>query len=408
MKTATLLIALLVFQSGGFTREKYDTVKSRSAHAVTHSGVSGFNNDLTLVKPLINTNDTGGGYYSKYWYHSFQFMYCGAVIKNTGTLNATHLFMEMKAYDISGVYLQSWFSDTLPVLLPGVEATVNIPGEINFQPWISNTRIDHLLFIARSDSVDDNPANNQQTVPFTVFFYDMWTMVSRSVNPVSPAEIGPANGFQPGDFIGFTLLTAEPWHRVNNMKVYVDTPWSPALHLTAMLFENGRLLDSAAVILPSPPEPGWANSISFTGDGFNPDSLYYAGISFSGSGTGFIVGTDTSAYHNFGAETVARKGGNWSSLSFVPAMEVICDPEGIPEIEKKGPFICPNPATQTLFISNVGSAELQLYDLAGKLLLTDRQKAPFRKLDISVLSPGVYFLQIITDAHSLCEKIIIR
>jgi hypothetical protein len=47
-------------------------------------------------------------------------------------------------------------------------------------------------------------------------------------------------------------------------------------------------------------------------------------------------------------------------------------------------------------------------DLTGKLLLTDRQKASSRKLDISALSPGVYLLRIITDANSLCEKIIIR
>ncbi|MEI7723919.1 MAG: hypothetical protein WCK09_02390, partial [Bacteroidota bacterium] len=262
MKTVAIFVTFFLLFDAGYSQEKPETGTLRSIAGKPAAGAQGYNHDVALVKPFINTNDSSGGYYSEYWYQSFNFMYCGATINNPGNLNAAHVFLEMKAYDIMGVYLQSWFSDTLSVVIPGETVTVNIPGELNFQPWIVNSRIDHLIFIARSDSVDDNPLNDQQTVPFTTFFYYDWSMVSRSVNPGMSGEIGPSGGFHPGDFVGFTVKPGNYFHRIYNMKIYLEAPWPETLHLTAMLFENGRLLDTTAFVLPSPQESGWIYSNS--------------------------------------------------------------------------------------------------------------------------------------------------
>jgi len=368
----------------------------------------GFNHDLSLVKPTMNTNEASGGYYSKYWYNSFDFAYCGATIKNSGNLLATHVFLEMKAYDVFGACLQSWFSDTLSQLNPGETVTFNIPGQITFQPWIANSRIDSLKFIARSDSVDDNPFDDQQEVPFTTFSEYMWTQVARSVTPSDTIEIGQQQGFHPGDFIGFTLKTGE-FHQTAYLKFYMVKPWPATLQLTALLYENGKLLDSALVNLPSPQETGWAFCNPFFFSYLSPDSTYYTGIRFNGpEGTTFNIGADTSVYHSFGAESIARKNGVWASLGFVPVMELLCDPEGINENEPDQPLIYPNPANEDIFIQNVGESKVELYNLTGKLLITDAQNTPSRRLHIAGFCSGIYFLKISGSTRFTCKKVVIN
>ncbi|MEI7727045.1 MAG: T9SS type A sorting domain-containing protein, partial [Bacteroidota bacterium] len=162
-------------------------------------------------------------------------------------------------------------------------------------------------------------------------------------------------------------------------------------------------------VLPSPQESGWIYSNSSFFTGILPDSSYYVGIGFDGpAGTVFNIGADTAGYHHFSTETVARQNGNWTSLSFVPVMELVCDPEGIPEKEQIHPAIYPNPAHSTLSIDHVRDAKISLYDLTGKLLLEDLQSSPSRKLNISGFSPGIYFVRITANSYCISKKCVVR
>ena len=128
MKTILFfIIALLFLQDSSFSQ--------RSVKSTT------FTNDLALVRPLINTNDSSGGYYSEYFYYDFNFMYCGAIVKNEGTAAATHIFLEIQISDYLHPVLTTYYSDTLAQLNPGQTATIVFPGPLTFQPWISNTTI---------------------------------------------------------------------------------------------------------------------------------------------------------------------------------------------------------------------------------------------------------------------------
>ncbi len=46
-------------------------------------------NDISLVRSLINFNDSSGGFYSDYYNDALQTFFCGAVIENLGTVSST-------------------------------------------------------------------------------------------------------------------------------------------------------------------------------------------------------------------------------------------------------------------------------------------------------------------------------
>jgi hypothetical protein len=409
MKTVILMIGIYLISFNSFSQKTTSVDNHDSGSAPIQVTTPAFSHDIALVKPLINTNDANGGYYYEYWYYGFHYMFCGAEVMNTGTTVATNVFLEMKIFDISNSYLYSYFSDTIPSILPGETATVNIPGELTFQPWISNDMIDYLIFIVKADSIDENPSNDQQTVPFTFFSYFMWTFVSRSVNLTGSQEISQSTGFQSDDFVGFTFSTDEQWHWVAYLKLYLSEPWPDQLELKAMLFENEHLKDSAWIPLPSPPFSGWIYSNSFFQGEIFKDSTYYVGIKFSfPAGTSFNIGTDTSVYHNLMAETIARINGNWTTLDFVPVMELICDPEALPEKDKTSPVVFPNPAKSQITIDNIRDAKIEMYDFSGKILFTDHIISPSHIIDISGFAPGIYFFRIINKEGITYRKVMIE
>jgi hypothetical protein len=335
-------------------------------------------------------------------------MYCGAIVMNTGNISSTRVFLELKIVDYSNVTLQTYFSDTIAILNPGETQTFHIPGELSFQPWTSNNSIKNMVFTVKSDSIDDNPANNQQIAPFPDLYYSFWTRVARSVTPVASRQSGQPGSFQSGDFLGFTVNTNNSWHYMPYLAFYLLAPWPDSLDITAMLYENGRLIDSQPVFLPSPPVTGWAHSPFFHGD-LMPDSTYYVGIKFTlPTGESFSIGADTSVYHNFDAESIALIEGTWTSLDFVPAMELICDPEGIAENKINIPSVFPNPARSVVTVANARDAKIELFDLNGKLILSDEQTTTTRTLDVSKFSSGIYFLHITIKERRISEKIVIR
>jgi hypothetical protein len=294
-------------------------------------------------------------------------------------------------------------------LNPGESVTVNIPGELTFQPWIINTNIFEFHFIANSDSIDENPGNNQQVVPFTQFSEWMWTTVSRSVNVTQSYEVGQNTGFQSGDFLGFTVVNEADWpHWLAYMKVFLEESCD-SLVLRAILYENENLVDSVNILLPPPPYGDFIYSDMFQYSDIYPDSSYYIGVKFYfPEGHSFKIGVDTSLYHNFSTEPIARINGTWSSLNFIPAMQLICDPEAIPEKDRTCPQVFPNPASSRITIENTRNAKIELYDFTGKILFNGQSTSSSLNIDISGFAPGIYFLRIINKERTSSRKIIIE
>ncbi|MEI6684252.1 MAG: T9SS type A sorting domain-containing protein [Bacteroidota bacterium] len=408
MRTTVIVIALYIFQTACFCQSSLPAAGNCAVAPKAASPVKTFSHDVALVRPLVNVNDTSGGYYQEYWYFSFSGIYCGAVVTNAGSLPATHVYLEMKLYDYSSNYLGSAYSDTVALMNPGEIKTVKIPGLQTFQPWTGSNSVGHLVFLARADSVDMNPANNQQTVPFPYLTIYDWTTVARSVNPVASRQVGLPGAPQPGDFIGITLNSNGYDHFAAYLRFYISQSWTVAPQIRAILYENGRLIDSANIMLPDPPGPGWAISEPLFYDFIRADSNYYAGIRFSlPAGSNLAIGADTALYHNFGAETITRIGGSWTTLDWVPAMELVCDPEGITEHDKTAPVIFPNPASRELTVANVRDATVALFDLTGRLMLTDETGLSERKLDVSSFRSGIYLLRVTSGERSFGRKVVV-
>ena len=92
---------------------------------------------------------------------------------------------------------------------------------------------------------------------------------------------------------------------------------------------------------------------------------------------------------------------------FIPAMELICDPVGMPENIINIPAVFPNPASNMLSVTNVRDAKIELFDPNGKLILSDEQITSTRTLDVSGYRSGIYFLLITTNQRCIGKKVVI-
>ena len=74
--------------------------------------------------------------------------------------------------------------------------------------------------------------------------------------------------------------------------------------------------------------------------------------------------------------------------------------------------IYPNPLMKdnklTIKLASSITAKIYMYDVTGKLAITDEMDNLNRKqIDTSILTNGVYFLQLVTDNATITRKIII-
>lgn len=412
VKTIPLITFLIVLNFCCFSQKtnpeatSQKPVASSLKPAADHLTLS---NDIALIRPLININDSNGGYYSEYFGPQFQYMYCGAVVSNLGTFPATHVFIELSIRDWTNTVIFTYYSDSVAQINPGETATFNIPGQLTFVPWIYE--INNLLFAARSDSIDENTVNNEEAVNFPVLYENMWSHVSRSFMSTNSIDLSQYAGFQSGDFAGFRLSVPTWGHMCYNIGLYLTDSWPVTLQMNAVIYINGHVMCSAPFNHFNISEPSWIYSQAFYPyDGFYPDSTYYIGVEFSWSpGTSAKIGTDTSNYHNIPAESVAKLGNSWTQLNFVPVMQLICDPEGIDEHGSPARVsIYPNPAGERFTVENVNGAKLELYDMTGKLVLTDTGSDSSRKIDISYLPGGIYLLKINGKGWLESMKIVIE
>ncbi|MAP54312.1 T9SS type A sorting domain-containing protein [Altibacter sp.] len=81
---------------------------------------------------------------------------------------------------------------------------------------------------------------------------------------------------------------------------------------------------------------------------------------------------------------------------------------GIEDLDSLYKFIVyPNPAQDQLFIVNAENATIELYDMLGKLILTQSNITASETVSVSSLQNGTYFLKVTSENASKVEKIII-
>jgi len=72
-----------------------------------------FDNDIEMIKPIINFNNSMGGFYSDFFYDVLDSMYCGAEVENIGNNAATGVYLEVKYINNNNMVLGTFYSDTL-------------------------------------------------------------------------------------------------------------------------------------------------------------------------------------------------------------------------------------------------------------------------------------------------------
>ncbi|MCG3165787.1 MAG: hypothetical protein POELPBGB_01562 [Bacteroidia bacterium] len=356
------------------------------------------NNDLLLNKPLINTNEPDGGYYSEYFYQSFQQLFCGAIVQNTGTQGATNVYLQLDLLDNNNAVISTYYSDTILVLDTNQVDTVNIPQAItdfNYNYYYRN-----ISYRIISDSIDENQSNNEDIIPFTALYQSDWNHTSRAAVATNTLNISQIENFQSGDFIGVSLNLGSWHHLVYGLQVSITEPWSDSLLMMGKIYQNGVVIDSV------PFYNGGSSYFYSFGGSLIQDSTFYVGVEITcPPGTPIPMGVDTSCFHNFESETIARIGNTWITLNFVPLISLVCDPEGIEEINGTLINIYPNPATTSITITGYTPAYLTLCNTLGQ---TVAKASNTNTIWLGALPQGLYLLQVFDAKGALVktEKVV--
>ncbi len=78
---------------------------------------------------------------------------------------------------------------------------------------------------------------------------------------------------------------------------------------------------------------------------------------------------------------------------------------GIDEASKGNISIYPNPAYENITISNAGNSDLMLYDIFGKLVISENHISNNHLLNVSELAKGNYILKLINGDNTITRKI---
>jgi hypothetical protein len=71
--------------------------------------------------------------------------------------------------------------------------------------------------------------------------------------------------------------------------------------------------------------------------------------------------------------------------------------------------IYPNPTQGTIFVSAKDRIkEIHLYDISGRLCLTQSASNPSVEIDCKILAKGMYFIKIITEKYTSSQHLIIN
>ena len=360
--------------------------------------------DLTIVKPIINFNDSTGGYYSNLFYEQFNGIFAGAIVKNNGTDTATNVFLKVTNLNSPGF---TAYSDSIASIAPGKIDTVKmffIPKPNNFQNYGSINPKYELL----SDQSDINPSDNIYTIPISSIYTGAWTYISRSKNDNKCLK--NANGLQSGDFIGIKIKLVNNglnFYPVESISLdQKDLKLPDSSFIIGKVYYGDSLIaytDSIFYKYPSCPYTFISPSQMI-----NPpvDSII-AGFEVHFKDSIPNIKIDTSVFHNFNSESFMRRNGQWSNLNYIPLVSMLFFTMEIEESEKALPMkVYPNPTTDfvTLELDKINS--LTVYDINGKEVYSTNGKNIDNKINIKNLTSGIYFIKAVTDENTYLARVI--
>jgi Secretion system C-terminal sorting domain len=93
--------------------------------------------------------------------------------------------------------------------------------------------------------------------------------------------------------------------------------------------------------------------------------------------------------------------------------QVIVDLNNIPTGETPNMIIYPNPTTNKLFVALTGvednvSSLLEVFNLAGQLVIRTNTQRAFSELELGHLQKGVYYIKVTNDQSEFIEKIVLQ
>ncbi len=355
---------------------------------------SQYDNDISLEKPIINFNEPDGGFYSEYAEIDLDSMYCSAIVKNVGTTEATNVYLEVSLYDYSENLLDTYYSQSISQIAIGQTDTIQMFG---FVPELSDNLT--IVYTIESDTSDENDSNNIDTLPKIDFFYNDWINISRSTSPNDSINIREIAGFQSGDFIGIKVKTYYQ-HAVYSIGLPSFEVWPYEIAANGMVYEGETLLSDVSANV----SPFYLYATVNHWTDLNQEYIYGFEFIFDNDDD-LYVHIDTANYHSFQYETVAYIGGEWTTLDFVPAIQLICDPENIEEPHLRNDvYVYPSPTADYLFIRELDKIEsFEVFNLGGKKVMAIYNQLQEKKIDLRELATGVYILKIRT-LDGICVK----
>jgi len=67
--------------------------------------------------------------------------------------------------------------------------------------------------------------------------------------------------------------------------------------------------------------------------------------------------------------------------------------------------IYPNPASNKITVSNAENADVNIYNISGQILISEKNIPKYEIIDLSLLQSGTYFIQILKDGQLLTKKV---
>lgn len=352
------------------------------------------NKNLKLVKPIINFNDTAGGFYSDYYDDALETFFCGAIVENQGMVSATNVSLEINLLDYYDNENQGIFSsDTIECIKPGQIDTIPM---FEIQPATNyGYRISYDI---KSDSVDEYKFDNVDTLPAIQLWGNMWSYVRRSNDYNSRVVLSDIEGFGSGDFIGITLrVPAMSFHVIAEITMLVAEEIPESITVKGQVYRNGTLIRSDSVRHYKANEVHEIISYNEMNVNLFLDSTYFIGFEFNSfENIQIPILVDTMKFHNFHTETIARINGEWTTLDFIPLITLICDPEGVEDSRTSRVHIFPNPMVNSTLIQSSGNHEITLvsiYNINGLLVRVEKVNAYSYNLNRKGLKQGMYFLK---------------
>ena len=178
-------------------------------------------------------------------------------------------------------------------------------------------------------------------------------------------------------------------------KIHCSKNWTESTIIKYKLYHNDSLIIESPII-SGEGHGDWSSCQFYDCIQFNSDSTYFAGIEITYENDPmFSIGIDTLNYHNFEYESIARIGGKWRRLDFVPVMKLGFNPESIYEKSIIETTVYPNPTTGIINFENGSYEKIEILSLDGKLMQTE-SNINTNNTDVSSLPHGLYIVRFVS------------